>query len=74
MPKTKTTNSKRTTKTTKINVKTTAMKKVAKKESFWDEVRERSYYIYLDRVKANSIGDSLSDWVKAEKEIQAKYN
>jgi hypothetical protein len=42
-------------------------------EKFLDEVKKRAYEIYQERAKAKTPGDQLSDWLKAEKEIKAKY-
>jgi len=40
---------------------------------FLDEIRKRAYAIYQERIKTKAPGDQLSDWLKAEKEIKAKY-
>ena len=42
-------------------------------EHFKAEVEERAKEIFLKRIEAKEPGDALSDWLKAEKEIQAKY-
>lgn len=41
--------------------------------AFLDEVKKRAYAIYQERTKTKTKGDQLSDWLKAEKEIKAKY-
>jgi len=42
-------------------------------EKFLEEIRKRAYEIYQERIKTKAPGDQLSDWLKAEKEIKAKY-
>jgi hypothetical protein len=42
-------------------------------ENFQEEVRKRAEEIYKERVVKNKPGDSLSDWLQAEKEIKRKY-
>ena len=42
-------------------------------EKFKAEVEERAKEIFLKRNEAKGPGDALSDWLQAEKEIQAKY-
>lgn len=42
-------------------------------ESFQEEIRKRAEEIYRERVAKNKSGDSLSDWLQAEKEIKRKY-
>ena len=42
-------------------------------EQFKAETEKRAREIYLKRQEKNEQGDALSDWLKAEKEIKAKY-
>jgi hypothetical protein len=42
-------------------------------EQFKTETEKRSKEIYLKRQENKEQGDALSDWLKAEKEIKAKY-
>ncbi len=42
-------------------------------ENFQEEIRKRAEEIYRERVANNKPGDSLSDWLQAEKEIKKKY-
>lgn len=37
-------------------------------ESFYNKVRTRAYFKYLDRINNNLSGDGFSDWVNAETE------
>lgn len=43
-------------------------------EEFLDEVRERAHEIYEERNARGLPGDSMSDWLQAEKELKKKYN
>ena len=38
-----------------------------------DEVRQRAYHLYEERMKNNGSGDEVLDWLQAEKEIKSKY-
>lgn len=38
------------------------------------EIQKRAYEIYEARIRSNFPGDSISDWLIAEKEICEKYN
>lgn len=42
----------------------------------WTEsqIRERAYYIYLERGRGGRLGDALGDWVQAEHEFGAATN
>ncbi len=40
---------------------------------FLDEIKKRAFEIYQERQKTKAPGDSLADWIKAEKEIKTKY-
>ena len=40
---------------------------------FLDEIKKRAFDIYQERQKTKAPGDSLGDWLKAEKEIKTKY-
>jgi hypothetical protein len=42
-------------------------------EQFKAEVGKRAQEIFLKRQETKAAGDSLSDWLQAEKEIKAKY-
>lgn len=48
--------------------------KTAMLEEFLDEVRERAHELYQERVARGLHGDSMSDWLTAEKEMKKKYN
>lgn len=37
-------------------------------ENFWDMVRTRAYYKYLNRMKFGLMGDALQDWDEAFRE------
>ncbi len=58
-------------------------KKTAKKRSpkvkpelkdFLNEIKKRSYELYLERKNNGMPGNEISDWLKAEQEIKVKYN
>lgn len=51
---------------------TTSTKSKAKKEIAHEDVQKRAQEIYAERIKKNSPGDELSDWVQAEKELNKK--
>ena len=34
-----------------------------------EQIRERAYYIYLERQRTNQYGDPTSDWYQAEQEL-----
>lgn len=34
-----------------------------------EQIRERAYYIFLERQRLNQSGDSVSDWCQAEHEL-----
>lgn len=36
------------------------------------QVRERAYQIYLARAKEHVPGDPVSDWLRAERELQSR--
>jgi hypothetical protein len=38
-----------------------------------DEIRKRAQSIFDERKRRSISGDDLSDWLKAEKEVKAKY-
>ncbi len=42
-------------------------------QNFQEEIRKKAEEIYRERVAKNKPGDSLSDWLQAEKEIKRKY-
>jgi hypothetical protein len=44
--------------------------------SLWElkkEIDERAHQIYLDRIASHEQGDELSDWLRAEAEIEKKH-
>jgi hypothetical protein len=43
-------------------------------EGFQEETRKRAEDIYKQRTVDNKPGDSLSDWLRAEKEVKKKYD
>lgn len=45
-------------------------------DNFWDKVRERAYFNYLNRINACLCGNSVQDWINAEREqkIEEKIN
>jgi hypothetical protein len=43
-------------------------------QEFLDEVKERAHEIYLERTENGISGDTMNDWLKAEKEMKKKYN
>lgn len=42
-------------------------------KNFLGEIEKRAYEIYLERMKAGVSGDEMSDWLKAEKDVKAKF-
>jgi hypothetical protein len=38
-----------------------------------DEIRKRAQVVFSERSKKGIGGDQLSDWLKAEKDVKAKY-
>ena len=42
-------------------------------EMFQEEIRSRAGEIFKQRAAANKLGDALSDWLQAEKEVKRKY-
>jgi hypothetical protein len=46
---------------------------VPRLEQLKTEIEARAKVIFAERQKTSGPGDSLSDWLKAEKEIKAKY-
>ena len=56
--------------------KTEAPKSTAGKpdlNKFLDEIKKRAFDIYQERQKTKAPGDAMGDWLKAEKDIKAKY-
>lgn len=48
----------------------TASSRVASKSCCsMEQIRERAYYIYLERQRRNQSGDPISDWCQAEQEL-----
>lgn len=41
--------------------------------TYLDEIKKRAFEVYQERQKTKTPGDSLSDWLKAEKEVKQKY-
>jgi hypothetical protein len=50
-------------------------KKVEKMElkQFLGEIQKKAYDNYMERQRNGSSGNDMSDWLKAEKDIKAKY-
>ena len=42
-------------------------------KDFLDEVKNKAYDLYKERVKSGVAGDEMSDWFQAEKVIKEKY-
>jgi len=36
-----------------------------------DQIRERAYYIFLERGRGGRLGDALGDWLQAEHELSS---
>ncbi|HOJ65138.1 MAG TPA: DUF2934 domain-containing protein [Spirochaetota bacterium] len=47
------------------------VEEIAKKRE--ERIRERAYFIYLDRIRNNKEGDTLSDWLNAEREVDLDF-
>lgn len=52
-----------------------AAKKAAKPDlkKFLEEVRQKAYELYQDRLCSGITGDEMADWFEAEKAIKEKY-
>ena len=37
-----------------------------------EQVQQRAYEIYQERIRTNMPGDMISDWVKAEQEVNSR--
>lgn len=48
--------------------------KTAVLEEFLEEVRVRAHELYEERTAKGVSGDSMSDWLQAEKELRKVYN
>jgi hypothetical protein len=42
-------------------------------KSFQEEIRKRAEELYNKRKEYGGTGDTLSDWLQAEKEVKKKY-
>lgn len=42
-------------------------------KDFLEEVKNKAYDLYRERVKSGVSGDEMSDWFQAEKVIKEKY-
>ena len=42
-------------------------------EQLYDEIRQRAYEVYLERLSTGAEGDELTDWIAAESEVRQKY-
>lgn len=42
----------------------------AKGYDTFNKINERAFQIFMERIKSDSPGDAISDWLKAEKEIK----
>lgn len=70
MPVKKETAKKRTVKKT-----TPAAKKATKPDlkEFLEEVQQKAYELYQERLRSGIAGDEMADWFEAEKAIKEKY-
>jgi len=64
-----------TTRKSTVKKEAIATKKTAKPDlkEFLDEVENKAYELYKERIKSGIAGDDISDWFQAEKEIKEKY-
>jgi len=42
-------------------------------QQFLSEIEKRAYEVYIERKADHITGDEISDWLKAEEEVKAKY-
>lgn len=61
------------TPTNHISSMSNTSKKVNHSE-FIQQVKQRAYFIYNERVKQNLPGDELHDWLKAETEVKNNFS
>ena len=47
--------------------------KTLRLEDLIDTIKTRAHEVYLERVNNGHDGNEISDWVKAEEDIKAKY-
>ncbi|MBN2546477.1 MAG: hypothetical protein JXB50_11820 [Spirochaetes bacterium] len=52
----------------------TAVKSNVNLNQFLDEVKSIAYDIYQERLKKNTPGDEMQDWLKAETIIKKKHS
>jgi uncharacterized membrane-anchored protein len=66
---------KETTKKRVIKKASPAAKKAKKPDlkEFLEEVRQKAYELYQDRLRSGIAGDEIADWFEAEKTIKEKY-
>ncbi len=43
-------------------------------KDFLEDVRQKAYALYQDRLRLGVAGDEISDWFEAEKAIKEKYH
>ncbi|HNR88674.1 MAG TPA: DUF2934 domain-containing protein [Spirochaetota bacterium] len=42
-------------------------------DEFLSEIRQHAYEVFEERIRRNEPGDEMSDWLRAEREVKAKY-
>lgn len=63
----------KTTGQRRTNKKTTTKKFILRNPGdYTDKIYHRAYEIYLQR--GNELGDALTDWLQAEREVKEKYS
>jgi len=67
---------KETTKKRAVKKASPAAKRAAKPDlkEFLEEVQQKAYELYQDRLRSGVAGDEISDWFEAEKAIKEKYH
>lgn len=48
-------------------------KKQPELKDFLDEIKQKAFDVYQERVKNHQAGDHLEDWLNAEKAVKQKY-
>ena len=66
---------KETTKKRTVKKASPAAKKAIKPDlkEFLEEVQQKAYELYQDRLRSGVAGDEIADWFEAEKAIKEKY-
>lgn len=66
---------KETTKKRSVKKAAPAAKKAAKPDlkEFLEEVQQKAYELYQDRLRSGIAGDEMADWFEAEKAMKEKY-